>query len=81
MKASIRTETLDATQSDNRRIEVATQACAKSVMCQYGTSVNFARFKAFIRRCRVEGAQAQRRDGLAEALRLEPGENNRFVPE
>lgn len=48
-------------------------------MQQHGTPVNFARFTAFVRDCRVEPTQPQRRNGLAESLGLEPGEDDRFV--
>ncbi len=54
MKVPIRTEHLDATESNNCRIEVALQVGAQSVMHQYGPSVNFTRFKAFIRNCRIQ---------------------------
>lgn len=46
---------------------------------QHRTPVNFARFTAFVRCCRVEPAQPQCRNGLAEPLRLEPGEDDGLV--
>src|SRR3954451_17786470 len=81
MKGLIRTDYSDAAQSENRRIEVTAQPGPQPVMQQHRTSVNFARFAAFVRCCRIESAQSQRRDRLAVPLRLEPGEDDRLVAE